>query len=125
MPKKNQITKLDIARWIAIFPLTIIAILLYIKIIIDSLYRFLPSFFDIKVTNFMNADKFCPCLTCQTGAFWCIPLHRMMNIKEYKALQGFQVFNEVVSNSQLKRQLGNSMSVNVVKVIISNLLKHK
>ena len=29
----------------------------------------------VKITNFMNADKFCPCLTCQTGAFWCIPLH--------------------------------------------------
>ena len=53
MPKQNQITKLDIARWIAIFPLTIIAILLYIKIIIDSLYRFLPLFFDIGVTNFI------------------------------------------------------------------------
>jgi hypothetical protein len=53
MPKQNQITKLDIARWIAIFPLTIIAILAYIKIIIDSLYRFLPLFFDIEVTNFI------------------------------------------------------------------------
>lgn len=53
MPKQNQITKLDIARWIAIFPLTILAILLYIKIIIDSLYRFLPLFFDIEVTNFI------------------------------------------------------------------------
>ena len=50
---KSKITKLDIARWISILPLTIFAILLYIKIILDSLYRFLPSFFDIKVTNFI------------------------------------------------------------------------
>ena len=77
----------------------------------------------IKLTKFTNADKFCPCLVCQANAFWCIPLHRMMNIKEYKALQGFQEFKQVVSNSQLKMQLGNSMSVNVVKLIINNLLK--
>jgi hypothetical protein len=51
MPKKIQITKLDIARWISILPLTILAILLYIKIILDSLYRFLPLFFGIEVTN--------------------------------------------------------------------------
>ncbi len=53
MPKQNQITKLDIAQWFAIFPLTIFAIFLYIKIILDSLYRFLPLFFDIEVTNFI------------------------------------------------------------------------
>jgi site-specific DNA-cytosine methylase len=76
----------------------------------------------IKLCSFTTAHKFCPCLVCQSSAFWCIPLHRMMNIKEYKGLQGFQ---QVVSNSQLQMQLGNSMSVNVVKLIISNLLKHK
>jgi DNA (cytosine-5)-methyltransferase 1 len=77
----------------------------------------------IKLRSFTTAHKFCPCLVCQSSAFWCIPLHRMMNIKEYKGLQGFQQFKQVVSNSQLQMQLGNSMSVNVVKLIISNLLK--
>jgi len=79
----------------------------------------------INSNNFTYADIFCPCLLCQSSAFWCIPLHRMMNVKEYKDLQGFQEFKQAVSNSQLKRQLGNSMSVNVVKLIISNLLNHK
>ncbi len=53
MAKKIPINKLDIARWIAVFPLTVIAILLYIKIILDPLYRLLPLVFDIKVTNFI------------------------------------------------------------------------
>lgn len=53
MAKKIKITKFDIARWILILPLTILAILLYIKIILDSLYKFLPLFFDTKVTHFI------------------------------------------------------------------------
>ena len=53
MAKKIKNTKLDIARWISIFPLTVLAILLYIKIILDSLYKFLPLFLDTKVTIFI------------------------------------------------------------------------
>ena len=53
MAKKIKNTKLDIARWISIFPLTILAILVYIKIILDSLYKFLPLFLDTKVTIFI------------------------------------------------------------------------
>ncbi len=52
MTKKIPINKLDIARWIAVFPLTVISILLYIKIILDPLYTFLPLFFDAKINNF-------------------------------------------------------------------------
>jgi hypothetical protein len=51
MAKKIPINKLDIARWIAVFPFTVIAILLYIKIILDPLYRFLSLAFNIKVQN--------------------------------------------------------------------------
>jgi len=54
MPKKIQVTKLDIVRWISILPLTILAILVYIKIILDSLDKFLPLFFDEKITNLIT-----------------------------------------------------------------------
>ncbi len=50
---------------------------------------------------------------------WCIPLQRYANIKELLSLQGFpKNFKQVVSNTQLKKQIGNSMSVNVLKEII-------
>ena len=53
---------------------------------------------------------------------WCIPLHRYATIIEYLKLQGFPVnFIQCVSNTQLKKQLGNSMSVNVIKYIITRL----
>ena len=36
-------------------------------------------------------------------------------------LQGFDInFKKVISNNQIKKQIGNSMSVNVVKTIINN-----
>jgi hypothetical protein len=51
MTKKIPINKLDIARWIVAIPVTVIAILLYVKIILDPLYRFLPLVSTIKVQN--------------------------------------------------------------------------
>ncbi len=51
MTKKIPISKLDIARWIAAIPVTVIGILLYVKIILDPLYTFLPLAFNIRVQN--------------------------------------------------------------------------
>ena len=51
MTKKIPISKLDIARWIAAIPVTVIAIFLYVKIILDTLYTFLPLAFNIRVQN--------------------------------------------------------------------------
>ncbi len=78
MAKKIPINKVDIARWIAVFPLTVIAILLYIKIILDPLYRLLPLIFDIKVTNFIlnifNA-LLIP-ITITACAYWISPKNK-------------------------------------------------
>jgi hypothetical protein len=78
MAKKIPINKLDIARWIAVFPLTVIAILLYVKIILDPLYRLLPLVFDIKVTNFIlnifNA-LLIP-ITITACAYWTSPKNK-------------------------------------------------
>ena len=56
---------------------------------------------------------------------WCYPLRRFANVKELLALQGFpKNFKQVVSTTQMKHQIGNSMSVNVLSVVIKNLLRH-
>lgn len=50
-----------------------------------------------------------------SSLLWCIPMHRKATIKEYLSLQGFPIdFKQVVSDTQLKKQIGNSMSVNVL-----------
>lgn len=69
----------------------------------------------IGVTSFPNSDIYSPCLNTR-GGLWCVPTHRKANIKELLALQGFPVcFKQEVSDSQMKKQIGNSMSVNVLK----------
>lgn len=51
-------------------------------------------------------------------------MKRKATIKELLTLQGMKVdFKQVVSYCQLKKQIGNSMSVNVLEEIIKQLKK--
>ena len=64
-----------------------------------------------------------PCL-CARSQLVC--LHgtcRNISVKELLAIQGFSTdFKQVVSNTQIKKQIGNSMSVNVLENIIKSLI---
>ncbi len=61
---------------------------------------------------------------CTNGHMWCKTMKRKANKKEYLKLQGFpSSFKVVVSSRQIKRQIGNSMSVNVLVEIFKELLK--
>jgi site-specific DNA-cytosine methylase len=72
-------------------------------------------------TNFPNSDKICPAILA-SNKIWCVKKKRYANIKELLSLQGFNKnFLQVVSNTQLKKQIGNSMSVNVLKEIFIQL----
>ena len=68
-------------------------------------------------STFPNSDKICSCI-CRKSEFWCIPKSRFANCKELLSLQGFpKNFKQSVSDTQLKKQIGNSMSVNVLREI--------
>ena len=59
------------------------------------------------------------------GYLWCVPMHRYATIKEKLSLQGFpKNFKQVVSNTQMSKQIGNSMSVNVLKCLFKSIFKH-
>jgi DNA (cytosine-5)-methyltransferase 1 len=68
----------------------------------------------------INADKYCSTLTT-SNRYWCIPCKRRMLITEAFKLQGFKHFIIVVSKKQINKQIGNSMSVNVVKAILQTM----
>ena len=54
---------------------------------------------------------------------WNIKYHRYATVKEHLKLQGFRMsFKKGVSDSRLKNQCGNTMSVNVLKTLFKNLL---
>ena len=75
--------------------------------------------------GYPNGHLSCPCLLAgSTHCFFNVHMMRKMNVKEWLMMQGFSLpFTQVVSDRQMKKQIGNSMSVNVVKEIIKELMK--
>jgi DNA (cytosine-5)-methyltransferase 1 len=82
---------------------------------------FIDLHFLRKHDTYPNAHKWSPCLNTQNG-LWNVKLNRYANTKEKLKLQCFPIeFKNVVSKTQLHKQIGNSISVNVLKEIIINL----
>lgn len=76
---------------------------------------------NFRKHNYPNSNVYSPCLMTQ-GLLWCVPKNRYANIKECLSLQGFpKTFKQEVSDSQMKKQIGNSMSVNVIKELFKSL----
>lgn len=72
---------------------------------------------------YTRSYMYCPTVTATCRNVYCIPMNRRANIKELLALQGFSKnFKQDTSDTQLKKQIGNSMSVNVIKKILEKLL---
>jgi len=64
-----------------------------------------------------------PTLT-SAGNMWCVPLRRFANPTECLRLQGFpSTFKIVVSPRQIKKQLGNTMSVNVIIALFTSMFR--
>ncbi len=76
----------------------------------------------LHYTSYPMSHKVSPCVLARSSSLWCVPYHRYATCKEMLDLQGFGEFKQVVSNSQMKKQIGNSMSVNVIAAIFNELL---
>lgn len=69
-----------------------------------------------------HTDKYAACITTNDN-IWNIPLHRKATISELLKLQGFPSnFKQVVSRTQMVKQIGNAMSVNVLEAILKVLI---
>lgn len=73
--KKLKITKLDIVKWIALIPVTIIFLLIYTSTFIDLLYWSLNKFFNeglvAHIVGFINAISL-PIIVIGCG-YWISP----------------------------------------------------
>ena len=76
----------------------------------------------VKQNKYINGDKIAPCILTTCCNYWCVPLQRYAVVKELLSLQGFNNIRQTVSTAQLKKQIGNSMSVNVLKEIMKKML---
>jgi DNA (cytosine-5)-methyltransferase 1 len=85
-------------------------------------------FANLSVLRFKNVNNkinpnYCPTITAG-GELWCVYMHRRATLKELLSLQGFpKDFKQVVSNTQFKKQIGNSMSVNVLEKLFIEIFK--
>lgn len=80
-------------------------------------------FVDLSFHNFNypNAHLYSPSLI-NVGTLFNVRLMRKANVKEFLKLQGFPSnYKQVVSDSNMKKQLGNSMSINVLVAIFDSL----
>lgn len=76
----------------------------------------------LKYSKFPTSHIICPTISASNN-LWNVKLSRYANIKENLLLQGFPLnFKQVVYDSQLKKQIGNSMSVNVLKCLFEKIL---
>jgi len=74
-----------------------------------------------RIGSKITSPKLCNTITA-CGDVWFIPGNRKATINELLALQGFPIdFVKVVSNTQVKKQVGNAMSVNVVREILKSI----
>ena len=74
-------------------------------------------------SNYVNPIKnICPTLSTRCDMFYHSSYNRYLTTTECLLLQGFSKdFRQVVSNTQMYKQIGNSMSVNVLKVIFDKI----
>ena len=65
-----------------------------------------------------------PCL-CRNSGMWNIPAHRRLNLNEALALLGFpQHFPRgIITDKQIISRLGNTMSINILVLIIDQMFK--
>lgn len=82
-------------------------------------------FIDLGFRHCMytNGHLYTGTVNANCHKLWCLPLQRYANVNEILKLQGFPIdFVRKVSNSQLKKQLGNSMTVNVMEAVLKSLI---
>ena len=66
----------------------------------------------------------CPTLTTRSGVYFHSTYNRYLTTKECLLLQGFPMdFKQVVSNSRIYKQIGNSMSVNVIIALFNKIFQ--
>ena len=77
----------------------------------------------LKYTQYPNSSLYSTCVLARSSSLWCVPMKRYANVKEFLRLQCFpDDLIQVVSDSQMKKQIGNSMTVDVVYHILNSVM---
>lgn len=84
----------------------------------------LTSNYIVIYGYYFPMKNICPTITTHCKYYYYTKFQRYLTIKECLSLQGFRTnFKKVVSDIQMYKQVGNSMSPNVLKRIMGNIFK--
>lgn len=92
------------------------------------LFSIIPKdsiFIDVgfRKCPFPNSGKWAPCLCAQPN-LWNVAMGRKASVKEYLMLQGFPTnLKQPVSEHQMKKKIGNSMTVDVIELLMIEMFR--
>lgn len=119
-----KITKLDVARWVGVIPLTIIFLILYTSTFIDLLYWFLNKFFNEEmvahIVGFTNAITlpviivFC--------SYWISPKYKFQStlvlVLCFAILQLFQIIYRIQNHWSLNPFIALSGAIYLIGLFV-------
>jgi site-specific DNA-cytosine methylase len=92
----------------------------------DKIINKKAIFVDLGYQKYAHpiGDLITPCLTHNLFNFYCFRMKRYINIKECLKLQGFNPnFNINIPKTYVFRQIGNTMSVNVLTYLFKSIFQ--
>lgn len=127
MAKANKITKFDVARWLAIFPVTVLAIILYALVADVWLYKIFLMYFDGKNDGhlFSNFNAFIFALIISLGGYFMSPRFKfkstLLTISTFSIFFAFFLIN----NPYVSHRAGSLVIIYLITSFLSLYIIYK
>lgn len=127
MAKANKITKHDVARWLAIFPATVLAIILYALLADVWLYKIFLMYFDGKNDGhlFSNFNAFMFALIISLGGYFISPKFKFKST--LLTISSFSIFFTffIINNPYVRERVGSFLTIYLITSLLSLYIIYK
>ena len=127
MAKANKITKHDMARWLAIFPATVLAIIFYALVVDEWLYQIFLMYFDGENDGhlFSNFNAFMFALIISLGGYFMSPRFKfkstLLTISTFSIFFAFFLIN----NPYVRERVSSLIIIYLITAILCLYIIHK
>lgn len=127
MAKANKITKLDVARWLAIFPAIVLAIFLYALLADVWLYKIFLMYFDGKNDGYLfsNFNAFMFALIISLGGYFISPQFKFKST--LLTITSFSIFLAIfiINNPYVRERVGSFLTIYLITSLLSLYIIYK
>jgi hypothetical protein len=127
MAKANKITKHDMARWLAIFPATVLAIIFYALVVDEWLYKIFLMYFDGENDGhlFSNFNAFMFALIISLGGYFMSPRFKfkstLLTISTFSIFFAFFLIN----NPYVRERVSSLIIIYLITAILCLYIIYK